>query len=178
MNGLVLLRNLDDFGVETAFRLIFAGQTCGWRSLFAEQPHTASALVLETSTVCFIPSVDVLRMIDVDASLGKRFLKTVARDSGPVDALLLRSAHLNASLRLVHLILILNKYCSKDETGPAISYRLPIKRKHIASFIGTSRETVSRAIKELEESSLAFFRSRTVSIPDIELLKEKFKLTK
>lgn len=47
MNGLVILKQLDPFGNETAFGLLFPGQTCGWRSLFllGEQAAPESLLM-------------------------------------------------------------------------------------------------------------------------------------
>lgn len=173
MEGLVILKQLDSFGNETAFRLLFPGQTCGWRSLFAEQDHMASAVVLEPSKVCFIPRADLEHMMNLDPALGRRFLKSLAIDPGPADAVLLRNAFLPARIRLAHLLLILAEHCLNDPPEGEVCYRLPVKRKHIAALIGTSGETVSRTIRELEEDSLAFFDHRNVHIPNIDRLQKE-----
>lgn len=173
MSGLVLLKQLDAFGNETAFRVLFPGQTCGWRSLFAEQNHMASAVALEVSKVCFVPSADIERMMRLDPRLSRRFLKSLAKDPGPADALMLRSAFLPARVRLAHLLLILIERCLGEAADGEVCYRLPVKRKHIAALIGTSQETVSRTIKELEDEALATFDQRDVLIPDIERLRRE-----
>lgn len=173
MSGLVILKRLDAFGTETAFRLLFPGQTCGWRSLFADQAHMASAVVLEPSKVCFIPRAELDRMMHADPGLSRRFLRTLAIDPGPADAVLLRSPFLPARVRLAHLLLILIERRLNEETNGAVCYRLPVKRKHIAALIGTSGETVSRTIKELEDDSLASFDGRNVIIPDIDRLRSE-----
>lgn len=173
MSGLALLKQLDPFGNETAFRILFPGQTCGWRSLFAKQQHTASAVVIETSQVCFIPGAEIERMLRLDPDLARRFLTTLAMDPGPADAVLLRNSFLPARVRLAHLLLILCERCLGDAEQGEVCYRLPIKRKHIAALIGTSGETVSRTIKELEDDRLVSFDQRNVFIPDIERLRRE-----
>lgn len=173
MSGLVILKQLDAFGNETAFRILFPGQTCGWRSLFAEQNHMASAVALETSKVCFIPHAEIERLMDLDPSLSRRFLRTLAKDPGPADAVLLRSAFLPARVRLAHLLLMLSERCLGEAAEGEVCYRLPVKRKHIAALIGTTGETVSRTIKELEDEALATFDQRNVLIPDIDRLRRE-----
>lgn len=173
MNGLVILKQMDVHGIETAFRLLFPGQTCGWRSLFGEHPHQASALVLEASTVCFIPLNDIENMLLEDPSLSRRFLKTIARDPGPANAVVLRNPPLAVRTRLTHLLLILSEQCMSKSIDGDLCYHLPIQRKHIASLIGTSVETVSRTIKELEDDSVVFFDRKKVLIPSIEKLRRE-----
>ena len=173
MEGLVILKQLDTFGNETAFRLLFPGQTCGWRSLFAGQSHMATAVVLETSKVCFISTADLEIMMSADSTLSREFLKTLATDPGPADAILLRNAFLPARIRLAHLLLILAGHCLNKPIENEVRYRLPVKRKHIAALIGTSVETVSRTIRELEDDSLAYFDQRNVLIPDIGKLQQE-----
>ncbi|MFQ5562244.1 MAG: Crp/Fnr family transcriptional regulator [Parvularculaceae bacterium] len=171
MSGLVILKQLDAFGTETAFRLLFPGQTCGWRSLFGGQAHRASGVVLESSRVCFIPRDALDRMLKLDPNLSRRFLRTLANDPGPADAVLLRNPFLPARIRLAHLLLILSERCLTEATEGAVCYRLPIKRKHIAALIGARGETVSRTIKELEDESLVSFDRRNVLIPDVDRLR-------
>ena len=171
MKGLVILKRFDVFGNETAFRLLFPGETCGWRSLFAEEEHVASAVVLEASTVCLVPRAEIERMMKVDPGLARQFLRTMARDPGPADAILLRNNFLPARVRLAHLLLILADRCAANPGQGRLSFRLPIKRKHIAALIGVGSETVSRAIKELEDESLARFDKRDLIIPDVAALR-------
>ncbi|MDH3712694.1 MAG: Crp/Fnr family transcriptional regulator [Gammaproteobacteria bacterium] len=166
-SGHAMLTHVDAFGNKTAFRVVGPGEMMGYRSLFGDDVHTASARALTSCTVCFFPKVSLFGILDTTPILVRRFLHTLARDRGPADGLLLRSQHTPVRVRLVYLLLILlNDYGSKLPDN-SIEYRLPLKRHDIGSLIGSRPESVTRAIRELEHDGVAFFRHRNVSVPDM-----------
>lgn len=165
-SGHILLRQLDAFGNETAFRLIVQGETVGWRSFFADEPHAATALALTSCRICFIPRKALNELLDKYPHFTRQLLKTLARDRGPAEALLLRSPLLPVNIRLIHLLLILRDRCSVLAPPDGLIFDLPLKRKQIAAMIGTRSETLSRAIRELKVNGVAIFQGRRVSVPD------------
>lgn len=171
-SGHILLRQVDAFGNETAFRLLTGGETVGWHSLFGEQPHAATAQALSACRLCLIPREDFEELIDTHPELTRRFLKTIATDRGPADALLLRSPLLPVHIRLVHLLILLRDRCATTVSPRALALNLPLKRKQIASMIGARTETLSRAIRQLDDMGLAQFEGRHVLIPDFSKLLE------
>jgi CRP/FNR family transcriptional regulator len=168
--GLLLLTQIDVTGSIIGLRLVTAGETLGFRSYFADEPHAATATALEKSKVCLIPAQSFAALIENNPALSRRFLKTLARDKGPADASLLRSPHYPARLRLVHLLIILKRYMRENEETGQLSLDLPLKRTHISWLIDVRAETLSRTIREVEDLGLAKFNGSTVVIDDYEVL--------
>lgn len=168
--GVLLLTQNDATGSVIGLRLVTRGETLGFRSYFADEPHAATATALEPSKICFIPAHTFSELIEHNPDLSRRFLKTMARDRGPADASLLRSPHFPARLRLVHLLLILTRYLRSEAVSGSISIKLPLKRTHVAWLIDVRAETLSRTIREVEDLGLAVFKGPNVLIPDLDKL--------
>ncbi len=171
-SGQVLLRRIDAFGIETAFQLVTQGETLGWRSLFAEQMHVATAVCLSACRVCFVPKEAVESLIDQQPQLAIRFLRTLARDRGPSEALLLRSPQLPVNIRVLHFLITLMDRCATSVPPEGLEYEIPLKRKDIAAMVGTRYETLSRAIKQVEAEGIAHFDRQRVRVPSIRRLFE------
>ena len=169
-NGNAMLTHVDALGNKTAFRVVGPGEMMGYRSLFAEDPHAASARALTACSVCLFPKETLLGVLDTTPKLMRQFLNILARDRGPADGLLLRSQHTSVRIRLIYLLLILVRDHGKQLPDNSVEYQLPLKRHDIGSLIGTRPESVSRAIKELERDGIAFFRHRIVKVPDMSKL--------
>ncbi len=173
--GRILLRQFDIYGAEIGFRIILDSGTLGWRSYFAEEPHASNGLALTDCRICLIPATAVKRMVSRNNDIALTFLKTLARDPGPQDAIMLRSPHVPVRIRLVQLLLILMEDAALEETTDTFLLDLPVKRVQIASMIGTRSETLSRVIKELSEQDLVKFEGRHVTIPSVARLSEVAK---
>lgn len=169
-SGNILLSNLDAFKNETAFRVVFQGEVFGIRSFFSEQPHNTTAKALSACRVCFISRATLDDLFDKHPVLAREFLKSLGRDRGPWEALLLRSPLQPVYIRLIHLLLILRESCAKKVSPYGLVFDLPLQRKQIAAMLATRKETLSRAIKELEKQGLADFKGRRVMVPDLRKL--------
>jgi CRP/FNR family transcriptional regulator len=165
-SGHALLWHMDAFKYKTAFRIVGAGELMGHRSLFGEDPHAATAQALTDCDVCYYPKKIVLRLIDEVAGFAQGFFRTLARDRGPRDALVLRGQHIPVRIRLCNLLLMMikNENCAK---GSACILTLPILRRDIAALLATRPESIARAIKELRDNGIAIFKGRTVSVPNL-----------
>lgn len=165
--GSILLHQYDAFGNETGFRVILAGETLGWRSFFAGQRHITTAVALTPSRVCIIGAPDFRAMIHNYPSLAVAFLKSVARDRGPLDGLLLRSPHLPVRVRVINLVLILaGQLVQVGDAEGRVEFHLPLQRQQIAAMVGIRSETLSRALHDLNDEGLFYIRGRKVIIPD------------
>lgn len=172
LTGDVLLDHLDEEGNHTAFRIAVPGDLLGFRSLFAEQPHAATARALRRCLVNFVPEAPLRRLLESNPRLSCELLKLVAADPGPIYAPLLRSPWLPAASRLAHLLLILHRqYAGSPGEGEA-TYELPVSMGSIASLVGIRRETVSRLFQQLENAGLCTLHGSRVVIPSTKRLIE------
>ncbi len=168
-SGHTLLWHADAFNHKTAFRVIGPGEMMGYRSLFGEDAHTATAQALTACDVCYYPKKIVLQLVDEFPGFARRFFRTLARDRGPRDALLLRGQHIPVRTRLVNLLLLMNtnEMCPEDNT---CVLKLPMLRRDIAALLAARPESIARAIKELGKDGIAIFNGRTVNIPSLDAL--------
>ncbi len=167
-SGYLLLRHVDENENETAFRMVGPGDIVGYRSLFANQPHAATAQALTTCYICFYKKASVESMIASSSALARRFLQIIGRDPGPQDALLLRGQR-PLRVRLIYLLMILRKFYGEGlREGNDLRFSLPITRLQIAALLGARPESVTRAIKELEQDGILLFHGKEVNIPDLE----------
>lgn len=174
--GYVALRATDALGNDTVFNMVGPGQTTGYRSLFAEEPHTATAQALTNARVCFIPAEVIQTLLSQNAELARRMLHTMARDPGWRAATALRSPKLSIRTRLVHVLLMLEEQFSGATGGDARTYYLPLSRRDLADMIGARVETVVRAIRKMENDGLATFEGQQVAVPALERLRAQAAL--
>src|SRR4051812_45324262 len=63
-SGVIKLETSGATGNNHILRMVHAGDMLGYRSLFAEEPYRASALVHEEATICIIPKDAILRLVN------------------------------------------------------------------------------------------------------------------
>ena len=172
-SGDIMLNQYDPFGNDTGFRVVSAGETIGWRSFFAGQPHAATAVALTPCRVCLVPSAELKELLRHYPDLALAFLKTVAKDKGPQEGLLMRSPLLPVRTRVINLMLILARNQVGDLEPSEVAFRLPVKRHQIATMVGVRSETLSRTLTGLTEEGLFEIKGRAVTIPDYQRLQDE-----
>jgi CRP-like cAMP-binding protein len=169
-SGEVLLESIDRDGNQTAFFIAATGDLIGYRSLFADQPHAATARTLSPCRTYFVPAALVHGLIVENPALAREFLRLLARDPGPIAAPLLRNPYIPAASRLSHLILVLGDRFGSRTSGQGFTCSLPVTRTDIAALIGVRRETVARLLQELEQAGILRLDERNIIVSDPEEL--------
>lgn len=168
-SGHALLWHEDSFQYKTAFRVVGHGEMMGYRSMFGEDTHQATAQALTPCDICYYPKEILMQLIEEFPNFARRFFQTLARDRGPRDGLLLRGQHISVRIRLVNLLLLLMENEPYEDDG-AYVLKLPMLRRDIAALLSARPESVARAIKELQQEGVAKFNGRTVTIPALDIL--------
>ncbi|MDH3637527.1 MAG: Crp/Fnr family transcriptional regulator [Gammaproteobacteria bacterium] len=169
-SGNALLTHVDAFKHKTGFRVVSQGEIIGYRSMFGEDTHAATAQALATTDICFYPKEAIVATIDTHSGFARRFLRTLARDRGPPDGLLLRGQHLPVRVRLMHLLSVLKDNFSETADDGMLTFQLPLTRRDIASMLAARPESITRAIAELKRENVVIFSGRQVKVPDPERL--------
>lgn len=168
--GNILLRQYDKFGNETDFGIVTNGETIGWRSHFSDQGHAATAVALTPCRICLIPGAQLTDLLHDYFDLSMAFLKSVAKDRGPQEGLLLRNPNLPVRIRLINFMLILARQMAPGQHEGEICFILPISRRQIAAMVGIRIETLSRSLASLAEEGLFEANGRRVTIFDRQCL--------
>jgi CRP/FNR family transcriptional regulator len=168
--GEVALRKADEAGHDAIVRLAHAGQTLGYRAYFAGTPYAATAEALTECRICFVDRAAVRQLLDRNPALGYRFLHRAAVELEESEESRLQVTTLSVRTRLAHLLLAL-----KDRRGRALDngelvIELPLARQDLAALLGARPETISRAIRALEDDGVAHFDGREVRIADLDAL--------
>lgn len=157
-------------GRERILQVLSEGDFIGEKNLLAGHPLTYSAEALTETRVCFIPRAEFLNLMrqypdilfNITAELCRRLdrMETMIQlDTTDV------SQRLNAML-----IEFATKYGESSEDG--ILVNMPLSREGIANYIGVTRETVSRKLKEMEEEGIIeLIGNRKILIRDLNTLR-------
>ncbi len=166
VDGEVLLESVDYEGNQIAFFIAAKGDLIGYRSLFAEVAHAATARALSSCRTFFIPAAVLHRLIAGNPELGRAFLRLLALDPGPIAAPLLRNPYIPAGARLGHLLQVLGEQFGRAAQGGGITFGLPLSRSDIAALIGARRETVARLLREFERAGVVRLAKRNLVVTD------------
>lgn len=148
---------------ELVCSVIRPGQALGWLTVIDNQPVPHNIIALTAVTLLLIP-LDMARQIvrsvpDVAEFVMRQMAETIRRLELQSRILGMPNAFQRVYVHLFHMV------------GSAGELRLP-KQNEIASFVNTSRETVSRAVQLLVKHGVIRKDGRIIRVQKIELLKE------
>lgn len=141
--GLIKLTKMSPEGKEQIVRLLFPGDFFGLFSLLKNEKHYMNAEAVASSTgICYIEKKDFLNTIENNAVLSYQFLLAVNDRLFEADESVGFLSLLEVEQRLARvLILFHDKMNAKNG-----NFALPITKKDLASYIGTTPESVSRKL--------------------------------
>lgn len=169
-DGLVALRKTDVHGNTVIARLFHAGQTLGYLAYFAGRGYSGTAEALTRCRVCFVERAAVRTLLERCPAVGHRFLGRIADNLEEAEDKRLSALALPLRAQVAHLLLTLkDRFASASEDG-TLTLELPLSRRDIAAMLGARPESLSRAVRQLEDEGIARFSGRTVTIPDLDAL--------
>lgn len=168
--GLIKLTKMSPEGKEQIIRLLFPGDFFGLFSLLRNENHYLNAETVGTSTViCYIEKKDFLNTMEGNAGLSYRFLLTVNDRLFESDESVGFLSFMEVEQRLARaLILFHDKMNAKNGT-----FTLPITKKDLASYIGTTPESVSRKLVSfMSQKLISMDGRRQIQILELDQLKQ------
>lgn len=174
-SGTVAVRKTDEHGNMSLVRMRHQGDAVGYRDLFLDDVFSVTAEALAPSNVCFVDRGAVQRLLQRNPALGLQFIRSIGQDLGTAEDAILQAAAFPVRKRLAHLLLSLkDRYAAVTEDG-TMTIELPLSRQDIASIVGARRETIARAIHDLEADGVAAFSGRKVIVQDLDLLLDELE---
>lgn len=157
-DGIVKLSKLSEEGKEQIIRFLFPGDFFGQFALLQEKNHYADAEALSPAVICTIRKQDFLPIMAQNAKLAYRFLLAVSERLAQADDWMGTLRLMDTERRLAKLLMA---FYERNDGQTEI--RLPVQKKELAALIGTTPETLSRKLAELDQRGiLAVARSRIV----------------
>ena len=169
--GRVRLYHLTNEGKQAILAIMDPGELFGELSLVGEGARSEFAEAMEKSTVILIPREEIQTLMAEypDVALGVTRLMSFRRQrvERRLKSLLFRSNR----ERLVHLLMeLIAKYGRETDDGIQISIKL--SHQELANIIGSTRETVTVLLGELQTEGSLLIRRRQLIIRKLNRLAE------
>ena len=163
--GRVKLSTYSKDGKALILTIAEAGELLGLSAAISDSPHEVTAEVLDPCQINFVRRADLLRFLQQNAEAGLSALRQLSRNYHTAHTQLC-SFGLSATVgdKLVKLLL---GWCQNSNgSNGAVNIKLTFSHEEIAEMIGTSRETVTRLLKELRERDLITVHGSDLRICD------------
>jgi CRP/FNR family transcriptional regulator len=151
ISGAVKLSLFDRDGTERIVGLVHPSGFLG--QLFASTSHH-QATALTASRLCVFPRGDFERLMSDHPKLTRTLLERTLAELDSSRELTELIGRRDVKARLAGLILAFARAAAPSPCGMAARFDLPLTREEIASLIGTTIETVSRRLTELERDGM------------------------
>ncbi|MEC9489838.1 MAG: Crp/Fnr family transcriptional regulator [Halanaerobiales bacterium] len=152
-SGLVKLYRSSEDGNKYILRLLKEGDFFGELVLFKEEQLSSSAEAVGDCTICMLPKNELEKLIKSSSELSYKLLSAITSRLNKTENKLQSLALEDAKEKTMRLLLELAKESGiKKESGILIN--LPLSRDGLANLIGTTQETLSRKLSELQQEGI------------------------
>lgn len=149
ISGAAKLSRIDAEGVERIVALVHPAGFLG--QLFSgTTSHDVTALT--DSRLCLFPRADFERLMKEHPALTRSILERTLAELDASRALADLIGRRDVRSRLAGLLLALARAASPSPCGMAEEFEMPLSREETASLLGTTIETVSRRLTEMEQA--------------------------
>ena len=147
-------------GREVILGILGPAEHFGELSLIDDQPRSAHVIAMEESTLLVLRRDDFRRRVEQNPSVAWSLLGELSRRLRRADNTIGSLVLLDVPGRIARLLLD-----AADEGGSDLIEK-PLTHQTIAHLIGASRETVSRAMREFQDSGWVTSERRRIRITD------------
>ena len=171
IKGLVKLVKSSWDGKEYILRLVSPGETMGEAAVLAESSYPVSAISLEDSQTLFFPKADFLNLLTASPRLARNMMATMSHLLYHLTRQLEDLSLKEVSARLAKYLL---ERCEENhgKVAKGLSFDLPVTKTHLAAYLGTISETLSRTLARFKALGVIQVDKSRITIGDAELLKK------
>lgn len=146
-SGRVRVYRLSESGKEQLVRILDPGDFTGELALFSESVHESYAEAVKDTEICSITRADLQKFLLKYPSIS---LKILEEFSNRLEKTETRATRLSTEKVDTRLALFIVDGIGKD--NPSKEFVLPMSKKDLSSYLGTTPETISRKLAEFEEA--------------------------
>ncbi|MBL7697763.1 MAG: Crp/Fnr family transcriptional regulator [Chitinophagaceae bacterium] len=169
-SGLVKVHKRWGEEKELIVRFARDGDIVGHRGIGKDQVFPVSATAIETTTVCYVELDFFLSTLRVNPEYLFRLMMFYAAELKESEKFMGNLAHMPVKGRIAHALVSLEEKFGQDSEG---RINITLSRQDLASYIGTTYETLFRMLTEMAAEGLLRINKR-ISIVDKDTLLRKF----
>jgi CRP-like cAMP-binding protein len=166
-SGRVKVVLIGEDGREVILGVLGVGQHFGELALIDEQPRSAHVIAMEDASMIVLRREDFRKKVETSPSIAWSLLLELSRRLRSADDKIGGLVLLDVPGRIARLLLDLAEESGSDQIEKSLTHQT------IAQMIGASRETVSRAMKEFQESGWINVDRRRISLANREALEHR-----
>lgn len=166
--GRVRIYQLSESGKEQLVRILNPGDFTGELAIFQPgQVHENYAEALQKTEVCLIKQKDLQQYLLDYPQIALKILSEMSERLKESEKQTAQVAIENVESRIISFL----ANCVDQDAGNSPEITLPMTKKDLASYLGTTPETISRKFTHLEQQGLIVqLPKRKIKIPDLDRL--------
>jgi CRP-like cAMP-binding protein len=165
--GRVKVVLLAEDGREVILGLLGVSEHFGELSLIDDQPRSAHVIAMEESSILVLRREDFRRRVEASPVVAWALLQELSRRLRRADEKIGTLVLLDVPGRIARMLLDAAEECGNDLIDK------PFTHQTIAQVIGASRETVSRAMREFQDSGWVATERRHIRVLNKSALRER-----
>lgn len=143
--GKIKIYRLSEHGKEQLVRILYPGDFTGELALFKESVHDVYAEAMERTEICSIQRDDLHTLIREFPNISLKILNEFSDRLVRTELQMTRFATEDVDSRIAFYL------TEQSEEKGSMEFSLPMSRKDLASFLGTTPETISRKLGKFED---------------------------
>ncbi|GHN02581.1 CarD family transcriptional regulator [Cytophagales bacterium WSM2-2] len=168
--GKVKIYQTTSDGIEQIVYIYEPGDIFGYRPILCNEKHPVSARTLEDSIVLLMPRARFQELLERSTKLAHQLLKNLSSEFSVWINYITTFAQYSVKERLALALLILSEKYKRAKHSS--HHEIALSRKDLASFSGTSIETLSRTLGKWKAEKIIVTRGRKIQIRNIPKLLE------
>jgi len=170
-SGVVKLEKVDNDGNSHISGFYFPGDVIGLESIGDEQ-YNYNAIALEKTWVCEIPLDRLESLGQSIIAVQQTIITLLGKRVHQADDMLTRGRYLSSEQRLLVFFEMLCKRYFIQTIDSKKKLHLPMSKVDIASYLGMRPESVSRALRNLQNQGVIQNHLKTIEIKDLNVAKK------
>lgn len=169
--GFIKIGYIDDSGKEVVKEIIQKGEVFGQITLERNNLQGEFARAFKGNvSLCAFNINDFEKMLHTKPAIALKFSKKVGHQLKNIENRLVSLLNKDVKTRLINFfLLLLEKENIKENTVSIPNF---LTHEDIANLIGSSRQTVTSSINDLEQAALLQFTREQIIIPDVKALQK------
>ena len=163
-NGKIKVTQTGIDGKEHIVHLSKDGDVMGYRAVLSGDKYSCSAVALEQSSICFIPTKVFISMVEKDPKLAFKIIHLFSDELKTAERKITDIAQKSVKERLAQGLLLLKESYGLESDNSTIN--ILMTREDIANMVGTARETVIRLLFELDREGTIGLVGKKIKILD------------
>jgi len=170
-SGKVKIFKTNEYGKEQIVRMARPGDPLGYRSLISGETYQATAAVLETSRICFIPKSVFSNLMQTSTKLFSTIIEVLSSDLKIAESRMAALATKTVRERTAEALIVLKNYYGLEPDGTTLSIQM--SREDLANLVGTATESLIRMLSEFKADKLINLKDKKIellNIPKLQLM--------